>query len=222
MLMGAAVVGFLGTATVSAAYAQQTDTSGQFNERVGGQPMSTRGQPNGPVSQGQRSGMNEQLNARGDSGRMSQDGRLDTARRRGLAEERGVRGTEERRGLAEQRGVRGERSLYARAGVEGGYGRERRSDRWTYRERATDVGAGVAAAHTRRLYAYAPTYAAGYAAVPNYAYTPGYDATVGAGRYYAPGWNMAYAAPYYDYAPGFSFGVGIGPVGIGVGPAWGW
>ena len=25
-----------------------------------------------------------------------------------------------------------------------------------------------------------------------------------------------------SYAPGVSFGIGIGPVGIGFGPAWGW
>jgi hypothetical protein len=34
------------------------------------------------------------------------------------------------------------------------------------------------------------------------------------------GYNFTYADPYYDYAPGVS--IGIGPVGIGVGPAWGW
>jgi hypothetical protein len=77
------------------------------------------------------------------------------------------------------------------------------------------------------LYAYAPnysyeapsyayTYAPGYA----YSYAPGYAATVPASPYYAPGYNVAYADPYYDYAPSVS--IGIGPVGIGVGPAWGW
>jgi hypothetical protein len=29
-------------------------------------------------------------------------------------------------------------------------------------------------------------------------------------------WNVAYGGPYYDYVPGISFGIGIGPVGIGV------
>jgi hypothetical protein len=35
-------------------------------------------------------------------------------------------------------------------------------------------------------------------------------------------YNTAFAGPYYDYAPGVSFGIGIGPVGIGFGPDWGW
>jgi hypothetical protein len=51
---------------------------------------------------------------------------------------------------------------------------------------------------------------------------PGYDLAVTTSPYYTPGYNVAYANPYYDYAPGVSFGIGIGPVGIGVGPGWGW
>jgi hypothetical protein len=79
----------------------------------------------------------------------------------------------------------------------------------------------------RPLYAYAPRYSYqapsyGYTYDPGYAYSyaPGYTATVPSGPYYASGYNVAYANPYYDYAPGVS--IGIGPVGIGVGPAWGW
>lgn len=71
----------------------------------------------------------------------------------------------------------------------------------------------------RRLYAHAPNYDAGYAAATD---APGYDVAVTTDRYYAPAWNVAYAGPYYDYAPGVSFGIGIGSVGIGFGPAWGW
>jgi hypothetical protein len=86
------------------------------------------------------------------------------------------------------------------------------------------------------LYAYAPNYSYqspsygytyqapsyGYAYEPGYAdsYGPGYAATAPASAYYASGYNVTYADPYYDYAPGVS--IGIGPVGIGVGPAWGW
>jgi hypothetical protein len=40
---------------------------------------------------------------------------------------------------------------------------------------------------------------------------------------YAPAYDLAYSTgPYYDYAPGLNLGIGIGPVGIGIGPAWGW
>jgi hypothetical protein len=84
------------------------------------------------------------------------------------------------------------------------------------------------------LYAYAPNYSYqapsyGYTYEPGYTYSydPRYAATVPSGPYYASGYspyasgnNVAYANPYYDYAPGVS--IGIGPVGIGVGPAWGW
>ena len=47
--------------------------------------------------------------------------------------------------------------------------------------------------------------------------------TVGEGPSYAPAYDLAYSTgPYYDYAPGFNLGIGIGPVGIGIGPAWEW
>jgi hypothetical protein len=124
-------------------------------------------------------------------------------------------------GAAYGRDRRGERGLYASAGAEGGY----RGDRAAYRDRAVGVGVGAVAAdytYPRRLYAYAPTYDVGYAAEPYYSYSPGYEAAVPTGPYYEPDWNVAYAGPSYAYAPGISFGIGIGPVGIGVGPAWGW
>ena len=97
------------------------------------------------------------------------------------------------------------------------------------------VGDGVAAAeytYPRRLYAYAPGYDVGYRGRPFYSYGPAYgvtsygpayDVTVGADPSYAPAYDLAYSAgPYYDYAPGFNLGIGVGPVGIGIGPAWGW
>ena len=97
------------------------------------------------------------------------------------------------------------------------------------------VGGGVAAAeytYPRRLYAYAPGHDVGYRGRPFYnygpaygvtSYGPAYDVTVGADPSYAPAYDLAYSAgPYYDYAPGFNLGIGVGPVGIGIGPAWGW
>jgi hypothetical protein len=194
----------------------------------------------GMNAQGQAADMNARSNTR-TSNRASASGQVErrgfanegrlnasTRERRGYAEARGMRGergtyariSEERYG----RGLRGERGLYARAGVEGGY----RGSRSVYRDRAVGVGTGVAATDygnsTRRLYAYAPSYAASYTVGPTYSYSaygPTY-AAAGVGPYYTPGWNVAYGGPYYDYTPGLSFGIGLGPVGIGVGPAWAW
>jgi hypothetical protein len=129
-----------------------------------------------------------------------------------------ARVSEERYG----RGWRGERGPNVRARAEAGY----RGERLTYRNRAVGADVGVAAAdygyRGRRLYAYAPTYEAGYATGPYYAYTPGNDVAVNTSPYYTPGWDLAYAGSHYDYAPGVSVGIGIGPVGIGLGPAWAW
>lgn len=119
----------------------------------------------------------------------------------------------ENRGFAEGRNFEGRRRMAA----ENGYSREwrdrraygrvaaqtdgiARRDRLAYRGPDRDVAVDVGVAtggYEPGYYAYStPDY------VPAYAYAP-----VGVG-------------PYYDYAPGFS--VGIGPVGIGVGPAWDW
>jgi hypothetical protein len=108
---------------------------------------------------------------------------------------------------------------------------ERHLQRNTYGARHTVVGAQrvpdyrgmrVVDGYAYRgqpLYAYAPNYSYqapsyGYTYDPGYAYSyaPGYTATVPSGPYDASGYN--------DYAPGVS--IGIGPVGIGVGPTWGW
>ena len=45
MLMGAAVIGCVAATMMSGAYAQEANTTGQFNARSG-QPPSTAGQPN--------------------------------------------------------------------------------------------------------------------------------------------------------------------------------
>jgi hypothetical protein len=104
----------------------------------------------------------------------------------------------ERQGVAEGRNVGPERRL----ATENGYTRQWRGDRWAYRgaERPVGVDAGIATGG----YAWAPGYAySGYVPGPLYAYAPGYN-----------------VGPYYDYgyAPGLS--VGIGPIGVGIGPYW--
>jgi hypothetical protein len=193
-----------------------------------------------------RTGGNAQLNARTNSDATPANGQFE---RRGLANESRIgaqrrvgASAREGRGYTEQRALRGEHGpyareqrygrggVYARAGVDGGY----RGGRVAYRERAVSTGVGVAAADSgyrgRRLYAYAPGYETSYAAAPRYSYAtaprysyaPGYDIGLNTSPYYAPAWNTAYAGPYYDYSPGVSFGIGIGPVGIGFGPARGW
>ena len=218
MLIGAAVIDCVAAAMTSGAYAQEANTTGQFNVRSGGQPA-INGQPNAAMRDGQRA--DTRLYARTTSNRTSAG---DQSVRRGLANEARMNvTTREGRDFAGERRMRGERGAYARANIDGGY---RGGERAAYRDRAVGVGAGVTAAdygyRTRRLYAYAPNYDAGYTAGPYYNDAPGYDVAVTADRYYAPAWNVAYAGPYYGYAPGVSFGIGIGPVGIGFGPAWGW
>jgi hypothetical protein len=252
MLMGAAVFGCIAATMTSGAYAQEGNTTGQFHARSSqqastaaqanasmrhGQGANLNAQVNARAN-GYRAAASPELGRRG----VGTEGRLNASTREGreFAEQRGMRGerrtyarvSEERYGrgmrgehgayarVPEERygqGLRGERRLYAR---EGGY-RDWRGER-AYREHAVGVGTGVAAAdygyRTRRLYAYAPSYNAA-SAGPYSNYAPGYDVGVNTAPY-TPGWNVAYASPYYDYAPGISFG--LGPVGIGVGPAWGW
>jgi hypothetical protein len=122
----------------------------------------------------------------------------------------------ERQGVAEGRNFGAERRLATDNGYSRrwrGDGREFnrvavehdgaawRDDRLAYRvaEPPVVVDAGVATGG----YAWTPGYAySGYAPGPLYAYAPGYN-----------------VAPYdYGYAPGVT--VGIGPIGIGVGPYW--
>ena len=126
---------------------------------------------------------------------------------------------------AEQGAMRGERRTYVRAGMDGGYRGEQMGYRdFGYGDRTVDLGFGTTgvgyAYQSRRLYAYAPTYAPGYVTEPGYNYAPAYDVSVNAAPYYAPAWNVTYGAPYDYYGPGV--GVGIGPIGIGFGPGWDW
>jgi len=220
MLMRTAIIGCVAATMMSGAYAQEANTTGQFNVHSGGRPPSVNSQPRAAMRHDQSAEMNAQFNTRATRSRTSGSGQLD---RRGFTNEARTNvTTREGRGFSGERGMRGERGVYARAGVERGY----RGERAVYRDRAIGGGAGVTAAdyshRTRRLYAYEPNYGASYVGGPAYNYGPGYDVAVTTDRYYAPGWNAAYAGPYYGYAPGVSFGIGIGPVGIGFGPAWGW
>lgn len=84
-------------------------------------------------------------------------------------------------------------------GREGGYNGGWRGDR--------DVDVGMAGSEygEDRGYYGSPVY--GYPSRQLYAYGPSYDTRYGAPR-------------YYDDAP--EIGIGVGPFGLGVGPAWGW
>jgi hypothetical protein len=208
MLMGAAVIGCLAATMPSGAYAQEANSRDQINARAGQQPASNV-RPNGPMRQGQGSDRNAQFGAHANNSGTPANGQLE---RRGVASESRMRAAAaESRRFAVQRGMRSERLANRNRSVDVG---------------TVDAGVGVAAAdygyRGRRLYAYAPTYEAGYARGPYYNYAPGYAVAASPGPYYTPGWNVAYAGPYYDYAPGVSVGIGIGPVGIGLGPAWAW
>ena len=195
IVMGAAVVGCFAAAMISGVSAQERgNISGHLNASAGGNHIEATGQLNRTPRQG--------------------GGHYTNASRMGAASVR------ENRQFAAGRAVGGEQR-FARVGSEARYGW--RGDRWAYRDRS--VGVGVAAdgySYGRRpLYAYAPGYSVG----PYYDNEPGSDVAYSVVPYadYAPGYDVAYSeVPYYDYAPGVSVGVGIGPVGIGIGPAWGW
>jgi hypothetical protein len=213
MLMGAAIIGCLTAAMTPGAYAQEANTTTQLRAN---QPATGSMRSNGSSEERRGASLNAQPNVRPNT----------QMERHATASERraGASSMREGRGYAEHHAMRGERGSYV--GVEGGYRGPRVGYR--YRDRAFDAGVGVAAEDSgyrkRRLYAYAPTYAPGYATAPRYTYEPGYDVSVNAApySYYSPGWNVAYADPYYGYGPGGGIGIGIGPVGIGIGPAWGW
>ena len=224
MLMGAAVLSCL-AATMAGAYAQETNTRDQFKAPT--QQGATNARPSGSIRQGQGPNINAPLKTRANSDGTSTNGQLE---RRGLTNESRT-GAAMREG-GERRGTRGERTAYSRDSQER-YVRARRGERRLYartgvegyRDRAVDAGVPIAdyGYRTRRLYAYAPTYEPSYVATgAYYDYTPDSDVVINTGRYYTPGLNVAYARPYYDYAPGVSVGIGIGPVGIGLSPAWAW
>ena len=121
----------------------------------------------------------------------------------------------ERGQLTRDRAVMGERPS-GRFVSGNGYSRDWQGDRRDFgRERAysggwrgdRDVDVGVATPEYGPDRGYYSAQVYGYPSSPRYAYGPSYD--------------MPYGAPrYYDYAP--EIGVGIGPFGIGIGPAWGW
>ena len=172
------------------------------------------------VSAQERGNISGHVNARAGGSHVEATGQLNRVPRQGGGHYTNASRMGEasvRREFAEGRAVGGEKR-FARVGSEARYGW--RGDRWAYRDRS--VGVGVAAdgdSYGRRpLYAYASV-------GPYYDDEPGYDVAYSAVPYndYAPGYDVAYSAvPYYDYAPRVSVGVGIGPVGIGIGPAWGW
>jgi hypothetical protein len=231
MLIGAAVVGCLAATMTSGAHAQEANTTDHLKARAGQQPAAnTRADEsirrsqgtvaNGQISARASNGMsaNGQVERRsfGNQGRVGESARVGRiySEHRGIRNERGAFAR-----VSEERYGRGWRSrAYAGATFEGGYRRERLA----YRDRAVGVAAADYGYRTRRLYAYAPSYEVDYATRPYYTDAQGYDVVVNTGPYYTPGWNVAYASPYYGYAPGVSFGIGVGPVGIGVGPAWSW
>jgi hypothetical protein len=221
MAMGAAVISCVSAAMMTGALAQENTTNGHFNARAGGNHMSATGARlggNHMMATGQQNGQRE------NETRFRSEGRIGNVQMR------------QRRGFAEERTIGRER--LGRMASEGRYDRDRRGER-----REFYVGGGLAAAeytYPRRLYAYAPGYDVGYRGRPysyghaygvtsygpSYGvagYGPSYGATVGADPSYAPAYDLAYSTgPYYDYAPGFNLGIGIGSVGVGIGPAWGW
>jgi len=232
MAVGAAVISCVSAAMMTGALAQENNTNGHFNARAGGNHMSATGQLNGTGRQSDRPAVSGHANARlggnhmmatGHSGgqrenetRFRSEGRIGNVQMR------------ERRGLAGERTIGRER--LGRMASEGRYDRGSRGER-----REFYVGGSVAGAeytYPRRLYAYAPGYDVGYRGRPLYScgpahgvtsYEPAYGVTVGADPSYAPAYDLAYSTgPYYGYAPGFNLGIGIGPVGLGIGPAWGW
>jgi hypothetical protein len=225
----------------TARQSERPAVSGHANARLGGNHMMATGQPNGQRENETR------FRSEGRIGNVQMRERRGFAEERTIGRERlGPMASEGRY----DRGSRGERRESVSA--EGSYNRGWRGNRLAYRDRGVDVGGGVAAEYTYpgRLYAYAPGYDVGYRGRPFYSYGPtygvtsygpaygvtsygpaygvtsygpAYGVTVGAGPSYAPAYDLAYSTgPYYDYAPGFNVGIGIGPVGIGIGPAWGW
>jgi hypothetical protein len=232
MAVGAAVISCVSAAMMTGALAQENTTNGHFNARAGGNHMSATRQLNGTARPSDRPVVSGHANARLGGNHMMATGRPNGQREnetRFRSEGRiGNVQMRERRSFAEERTIGRER--LGRMASEGRYDRGSRGER-----REFYVGGSVAATdytYPRRLYAYAPGYDVGYRGRPFYSYgpaygvtsyEPAYGVTVGADPSYAPAYDLAYSTgPYYGYAPGFNLGIGIGPVGIGIGPAWGW
>jgi hypothetical protein len=215
LMMGAAVTGCIVAATVSGVSAQEHgNLNGRANARVQGSHVGASGQVNGTTRQGMNQGVNRDTNGR--------QANMTAREHRGFAE--GNYNSQRR--VATENGYNRQprdRREFGRTATQGD-GTLRR-DRWGYGGPGRDVGVdgGVAAggyAVQPGSYGYAdPVYGYSYAA-PAYGYgyaAPGYRPLYG----YAPSYGVYDpVAPYYDYAPGV--GIGIGPIGIGIGPAWGW
>ena len=214
MMMSSAVIGCVAAATMSAASAQERDV----NTRAGAGHIQT----NGRLSATTRQPGNHFTNGR-------HMGYISARDRRGFAENGAAEGERQVGRVTSEiryrRGWRAERQEFGVAS-EGREGREWRGERRRYQG---PVGIGEAVPDYGWDEGYAvPDYAAyavpdygwdnGYYGSPGYSYAPG-PLYAYAPDAYAPGY-VAYGGSYYDYAPGIS--IGVGPIGIGIGPAWGW
>ena len=217
MLMGAAVIGCVAATMMSGAYAQEANTTGQFNARSG-QPPSTAGQPNASMRQGQNADVNAHVNGRANGNRAATSGQLE---RHGFGNEGRLNAsTREGRGFAEQRGMRGQRGTYARVSEER-YGRDLRGERGAY-ARVSEERYGRGLRGERGLYARESGYRDWRGERLAYRERAiGVGAGVAAADYgyrtrrlyaYAPSYNVGYTAgPYYNYAPGYDVAVNTGP-----------
>jgi hypothetical protein len=199
LMMGAAVTGCIIAATVSGVSAEENFNS-RASARVQGNHVGTSGQLNRTMHQGANGyTRGRQTNVAAREHRSFAQGKYDVRRR--VA-------TEDRYGQE-----RRDRREFGRAATDGAV----RGDGWAYGGPGRDAGFAAGGYG----YAWEPGYD-GYSSPaygPLYGYAPGYDLYAPVDPYYgyAPGFGTG---PYYGYAPGFS--IGIGPIGIGFGPAWGW
>lgn len=197
MMMGAAIIGCITAAAISTVSAQQQDN---VYAHPGGRDHVQRMKPNAYPTEARRQTENHFVNERSGFGR-------DRIDRGAYAHGRDVvRPQYDRTATGyrfSDRASNDERREYV-----GGDDGARRGDRWVSTRAYSD--SGVTAPYRQPTYATGPgaiyAYAPGYGYAPGYAYTPDY----------------AYSGDYgpYEYAP--AFGVGIGPIGIGIGPAWAW
>jgi hypothetical protein len=101
MLMGAALIGCVAATMIPGAYAQEANTTDQFNARASGQQPSTAGQPRPSMRQDQGAGMNAQkqgagMNAQGQAADMNARSNTRTSNRASAS------GQVERRGFANE------------------------------------------------------------------------------------------------------------------------
>jgi hypothetical protein len=216
MMISAAVIGCVTAAMMSAPSAQERNV----HKRAGAGHIQTNGRPNATA---------RQVGNHFTSGRHM--GYISARDHRGLAENGATEGQRQFGRVASEnrygRGWRGERQEFGVVS-EDREGREWRGVRRTY-EGPVGIGGAVTDYGWDEGYAVPDGWDAAYA-VPDdgwdngYYRSPGYSYAPGplyayAPDAYAPGY-VSYGGSYYDYAPGI--GIGFGPVGIGIGPAWGW